>query len=375
MTTAQAELQRAEALHEIGRYEDAAALLTQLLAHDPDHTRAWVALARTELKRQRFKEALEATDQALERHPEYVDALLVRSQAVRFTSGGIAAAEAALREAVRISPEFWGGYAMLADVVFRRALVRFAQESGKKELAREDMPALAEEGAALAREAIRLGPEEVYAYETALFIAQMSGAEEDADEFERAILRIDPTHREALARQTAKAAEPDKSLPRRATELYADALAVAPENTSLRSGLDKATFRLLRGTRWLAIACVVAAGVTIDLFATADDPVQRELPLPPGQRIWLLCCMAAIWGFGAWRTYRRLRTGVRLNVRSLIRRDVWARVVVGQASFTTLCALLITQVPWTDRSWPQILFWSGLVVPWLTISYDHRRTR
>ncbi|MEU3883736.1 tetratricopeptide repeat protein [Streptomyces californicus] len=374
MTTAPNELERAWALYELGRYDEAVTRLTALLTEDPDHTRAWGALARAHLKRYRYKEALEASDQALRCDPEYVDALLVRSEAVRQTGGGIAAAEETLREAVRVAPQFWGGYAMLADIVFRRDLLRCAHEAGTNELTPEIKAAVPAEGADLAREAIRLGPEEVYAYEVALFIAQMSGAEEDSDQFERAILRLDPTHPGALSRQTAKAARAEESLARRATDLYADALSVAPDNAALRGGLDKATFRLLRGTRWLAIACVLAAGVTVDLFATADDPVQRELPLPLGQRIWLLCIMALIWGFGAWRVYRRLRTGARLNVRSLIRRDRWARVVVGQASFTTLCALLIGQVPWTDRTWPQVLFWSGLVVPWLTISYDRRRT-
>ncbi|MCX4825683.1 hypothetical protein OG883_38745 [Streptomyces sp. NBC_01142] len=106
-----------------------------------------------------------------------------------------------------MTPQFWGSYAMLADVVFRRSVVRFAQEQGKKEIKPEEMPALAEEATALAREAIRLGPEEIYAYETALLIAGFSGAKEDADQFERAILRLDPSHPGALERQTAKAAK------------------------------------------------------------------------------------------------------------------------------------------------------------------------
>ncbi|MER6617844.1 hypothetical protein [Streptomyces xantholiticus] len=58
-----------------------------------------------------------------------------------------------------------------------------------------------------------------------------------------------------------------------------------------------------------------------------------------------------------------VRKGVQLNIRSLVRRGRWARIVLGQAALTSLCALLISQIPWTGRSVPEFLFWTGLVVP------------
>jgi hypothetical protein len=85
--------------------------------------------------------------------------------------------------------------------------------------------------------------------------------------------------------------------------------------------------------------------------------------------------MVAIWGFGALLRYYRMRKGVQLNIRSLVRRGRWARIALGQAALTTLCALLISQIPWTGRSVPEFLFWVGLVVPLSTMAYDRRKTR
>lgn len=378
VTTVRRDLERAEALYETGRYEEAKALLAEWLARDADDARAWTALARCHMKTGEPDSAVEATGEALRSDPQYVDAYLVRSRALRASSkgGGMGEQEALLREAIRIDPQFWGSYTMLADVVYKRGLYEFLRAQGNREVRTGEVPAaVAEEAAALAREAIRLGPEEIHAYETALLIADFSGADEDADQLERAILRLDPSHPDALARQTAKAAKAAETGATRATTLYADGLAVAPDNSALRRGLDKATFRLLRGTRWLALACLVAAGLMIDLFATAKDPALRQLPVPLGNRLWLLVVMGAIWGLGAWRRYRKLRSGVQLNMRRVIRQDLWARIVLGQATWTMLCALLISQVPWTERSVPQLVFWAGLLVPLSTMSYDHRKTQ
>ncbi|HEX5595560.1 MAG TPA: hypothetical protein VFX61_05990, partial [Micromonosporaceae bacterium] len=135
----------------------------------------------------------------------------------------------------------------------------------------------------------------------------------------------------------------------------------------------RATYRLLRGTRWLALICLAAAGATVDLFPVDGEP-GRDLPVPLGNRLWTLAIMAAVWGFGAWRRYRRLRTGVQLNVRSLVRQHRWAQIVLAQAGVAMLCALLISQVPWTDRALPQVLFWVGLVPTLATVWFDRNRS-
>ena len=72
---------------------------------------------------------------------------------------------------------------------------------------------------------------------------------------------------------------------------------------------------------------------------------------------------------------RRRRAGVRLNVQSLIRRRRWARIVVAQAVWAMLCAMLITQVPWEERTLPQVLLWAGIAPTFATIWFDRNKTR
>ncbi|MFF7123680.1 hypothetical protein [Streptomyces sp. NPDC008240] len=136
--------------------------------------------------------------------------------------------------------------------------------------------------------------------------------------------------------------------------------------------LDDASYRLLRGVRWLAGLCVGLAAAGLDLFATDGHP-QRALPLPVGQRLWDLVPMAAVWAVGALLRCRRLRRGVRYHLRSLINRRRWPRIVLGQAAWAMFCALLLTQIPWTDRAVPQIIFWAGLVPTAATIWFDRRK--
>ncbi|MFF2513635.1 hypothetical protein [Streptomyces sp. NPDC058086] len=225
-----------------------------------------------------------------------------------------------------------------------------------------------------AREAIRLGPEEVGVYETLWKIAAVAGGRNAMDALEHYILRLDPTHEFALSQQTAKAAKAPGTKASEAAALYADALAAVPGSTSLSHGLDRATYRLLRGTRRLALLCLALAGAMADLLAVEGE-VQKALPMPLGTRLRSLVPMTAIWAFGARRRYRTLRTGVRLNLSSLVRRGFWARIVLGQAAWAILCALVITQLPWTQRPVPQVLFWAGMSPTADTIWFDQAKTK
>ncbi|MFI1452198.1 hypothetical protein [Streptomyces roseus] len=125
--------------------------------------------------------------------------------------------------------------------------------------------------------------------------------------------------------------------------------------------------------RRLALLCLVMAAVTVDVFPAGGGA--KELPVHPGTRLWALALMAVMWGFGTWRRYRRLRTGAQPAVFALVRRSFRSRVVLGQATWATLCALLLVAVPWSERAVPQVLFWLALVPNLLSITHDRDKVR
>ncbi|WP_329025623.1 MULTISPECIES: tetratricopeptide repeat protein [unclassified Streptomyces] len=364
-------VERANLLTSLKRYAEARELMAQRLAEDPEDILAWIELARTHLgDEENGAKALAATERALALNPEHVGALLMHARALR-VGGRFPETEGVLREVIRLSPDYWFGYARLADWLWRIRVISSGKASGRQ-VGREEMRAALREAEPIAQEAIRLGPEEVYAYEVAWSIADMSGDSAAAGRMDEAILRLDPQHEYALARRTREAATAPGVKAAEAATLYADALASTPASAPMRQGLDAASYRLLRGLRWLALLCLALAAAGIDLFQT-DGETQRELPLVLGQRLWDLVPMAAVWALGAVLRYRRLRAGIRVNLHSLIRRLAWARVVLGQAAWAMLCALLITQVPWTERTVPIVLFWAGLVPSLATMWFDRPR--
>lgn len=374
MTELNSAVEQAQALFDFERYEQARAVLAQHLAENPDDRRAWIEIGHCHLKTEQPEQALHAADEALKLAPEDFFALILRAKALtRIPDRAWRAAEPVLREAVRADPHHWYGYAMLADAVCRMSLVRYIQANGNHPLPHERDHVL-REATDLAAEALRLGPEEIYTHEIAHQVATFALNTTLADQLDHAILRLDPTHTEALARQTQKAAEAPGVKAARAADLYATGLAAAPDSAKMQRGLDQATYRMLRGVRWLALLCVAFAGSGMDLFAV-EGKVQRDLPLPLGQRLWYLVVATAVWIVGALLRYRRRRAGVQLNVRSLIRRRRWPRIVLAQAAWAMLCALLIAQIPWEERMLPQILFWAGLAPTFATIWFDRKKTR
>ncbi|WP_137989372.1 tetratricopeptide repeat protein [Streptomyces vilmorinianum] len=348
--TTHPQVQQARLLYEMCRPEQSHELIGRRLAEDPDDHQAWVVLGQCLLTLGRPSEALAAGLESLRLEPEYLDAHFVRGVALR-RLGRLPEADAAQRQAIRIDPDAWGPRRQLAELLLELA---------------PDRP---EEALREAREAVRIGPDEAQPWETMYRVASFHERTETAEEAVRQLLRIDPTHTVAVTVSTEREAARPGTSAAKAADTYAAGLAAAPGSDQLRKELDKAVYRMLRGTRWLALLCLVMAGVTADIFPS-DGQEPKELPIHLGTRLWAVCLMAAVWGFGAWRRYRRMRTGAQLTVRALVRREFWPRVVLGQATLATLCALLIVAVPWTDRLVPQILFWLGLVPNLLSITHD-----
>ncbi|MEU9177333.1 tetratricopeptide repeat protein [Streptomyces sp. NPDC048550] len=346
-TTLHPRVEQALELYGMKRREEALALLDRRLAEAPDDHEAWTARARCLTALGRNEEGLDAADQALKLEPELADGHFMRGFALRRMSR-LPEAEQSQHEAIRLAPQSWGPRAQRAEMLI------FV---GTKEEALQE-----------AQEAVRLGPDVVDTWHTMYKVAAFNSRSDLVQESVRQLLRIDPTDQLAVTVVTDREAREPGTSAARAADLYAGALAVAPDSESLRADLDRAVYRMLRGTRWLALLCLVMAAVTIDVFPTGGEA--KELPVHLGTRLWTLTLMAAVWGFGAWRRYRRLRTGAQLTVFALVRRSFWPRVALGQATWATLCALLLVALPWSERTVPQILFWLALVPNLLSISHD-----
>ncbi|MEV7617323.1 tetratricopeptide repeat protein [Streptomyces sp. NPDC089799] len=351
-TTLHPRVEQAIELYDMNRYEEGLALLDRRLAEAPEDHHAWTSRARCLAGLRRYEEGLDAADQALKLEPELADGHFMRGFALR-RMRRLPEAEQAQREAIRLAPERWGPRTERAEMLI------FV---GTKEEALQE-----------AQEAVRLGPDIVDTWHTMYKVAAFNSRSDLVEESIRQLLRIDPTDGLAVSLVAEREARKPGTSAARAADLYAGALAVVPDSEALRSDLDKAVYRMLRGTRWLALLCLVMAAVTVDVFPTGGEA--KELPVPLGTRLWALALMAVVWGFGAWRRYRRLRTGAQLSVFALVRRSFWPKVVLGQATWATLCALLLVALPWSERTVPQVLFWLALVPNLLSITHDRNRVR
>ncbi|MFI7275724.1 tetratricopeptide repeat protein [Streptomyces sp. NPDC049879] len=373
MSTDQA-VERAEALVSLKRYEEARALLARRVAEAPDDIRAWTELARCLRDLGSMDEAVAATGEALRLAPEDVNALVLHAQLLQRSGAGLEAAIQPLREAVRVRPDYWYSWSVLADYVMRQSMLRVARERNLRKLTAEDVAPVSAEAVALADEGLRLAPDQVYAYEIRRFVAGMTGDRATADAMDLAILRIDPSNSTALSNRTRQAADAPGVRAAEAADLIADGLGAAPDSRSMQSALDAATYRLLRGTRWLALLCLAFAGLALGV-GPSDGENAQDLPLSLGQRLWDVLVFAVIWAVGALLRYRRRRKGVRLNVRSLLHRDGWARLAAGQAVAVTVCAAVMVLIPWTERDVPRVVFWVALVTTLLTMYVDRARVR
>lgn len=336
---------RADLLLEVGRYDEARELLARRLADAPSDARAWTRMSRCHSAAGEGAEAERALDQALAHHPDYAYAHILRSYLFHGAPNWPKAL-AAGREAVRCAPDEWSAHVALA-----RAMAHpFHQWSDALEVAYE---------------AVRLAPDEPQAHHAVYAYAYLLKKQDVVESSARAALAVDPecgwAHK-ALAE--ARAADPTAKLSEVA-DSYATALSVLPQDREMQQALHGAVYRMLRGTRWLALLCVAIAGVSGRLFPGAGDVT--DLPAPLGTRLYALAVMGAVWGFGAWRRYRGMRTGVRLSFAMFVRTNFWAKVAVGQAAWCTLCAVVVVAAPWTDRLVPQILFWLALLPTLLTI--------
>ncbi len=343
-------LRRAELLLDTGRRAEAGALLSLMVAENPDDPGAWTLLGRAHLENGHAEAALSALDEAVRLAPDEHLILYLRGYALGLLDRD-AEAEESLRAAIRVAPHAGITYAVLSQLLRGR-------------------PGRGPEAYELAVEAVRREPELAEAHLAVCLAAAVLGDDRTCEQALRETLRLDPGHEAALTMNTMIRA--GRTTPGRATTLISDTLAANPHLTSLVPQLDQASYRLLRGMRALALVCLLLAGVVTDLFPTEGERA-ATLPVDLPERFWAVAVMGVTWGLTAVVRFRRLRTGARLRVRTLVRRGRWSRVVAAQTLLLMLGALVIVLPPWTDRSLPEAAFLIGLVPTMATILFDRKR--
>lgn len=165
-------MQRARALLEVRRFDDAGAVLRGAVAHHPNSPELWRVLAHAELGADNLQQALRAAEEAIAHGPEDEWSHRLASTALRRLGHAEQSVHHA-REAVRIEPDNWLALGALA-----RSLTA----------TRSDLP----EARAAAHRALALAPDQLEAHLTVGIVAAAARERSEAEAAFRRALAINP---------------------------------------------------------------------------------------------------------------------------------------------------------------------------------------
>lgn len=237
-------VERARALLDAGRPEEAARLLATTGADDAEGS---LLLAQAHLERGAYADAVAAAERAAALAPEAEAPHRLRSFALA-RSGRPAEALAAAREAVRREPGDWRAHVACA-------------------LAASDVPGGYAEGWAAGNEAVRLAPHEADAHFAVGVVALGAGDTARAGQAFRAALAIDPGH--AGARNNLALVDLRRNRLGRAAAGFAAAAAMDPGLDLARHNIAHAAALAVRNLHWGLFG---AAYLVRFLAGDADEP-------------------------------------------------------------------------------------------------------
>ncbi|MFJ3584984.1 tetratricopeptide repeat protein [Streptomyces sp. NPDC090127] len=286
---------RADALFDVGRYEQAAGLVAQHLATDPEDPAALVLLARCQHRLGREKEALDTVERALRAEPDALPGWLMRTH-VLLALKRYEEAEQAARHAVELAPQYWGSHYALGTVLDR---------SVRTERRREAYEA--------ARTAVALAPEESDAHFLVGLTAQRTGNHQVAQQAYETALRLNPESSEAhnnlsllhLRRRWLRRGAWTK-----AAEGFVESAALDIDDRQARYNLETMAWGAAAGARWVAwlghLAALTGAAALYDRAARAGsggaDPVA-----------YAVAAAVLVAGWGGWAVWTARRVPPRLR--------------------------------------------------------------
>ncbi|WP_326807789.1 MULTISPECIES: tetratricopeptide repeat protein [unclassified Streptomyces] len=351
-------VEKAELLLDADRPEEAATLLAQRIAEEPDDAAAWTRLVLAHLDTKEPERALEAARRAVELAPELPYAHRMLTLAL-LGCRRIDEAIAPAREAVRLEPESWMTHYTLAQALARIPGPRTP----------ESIVACLEEALVVAREGVRRAPEEPRTHHQVAFVLQASGKGEEALAPLREALRLDPA--DARTRSTLVSLEQrlGKAKLTDVISAEADQQAAEPQNDNVRHNLDVRYHALLRRTRWIALLCLLVAVLNAQVYPSDDE--MRKLPVDLGGRMYGLGIVVVICALTAVIAWRRLPRGSWRGMRRLCRRSTVVRLVPLSVAWCLLCAVALLVVAWTDRTPMRWITHAGWAVTLVAMYGDH----
>lgn len=329
-------LQQADALFDLGRYEQAAALAAQHLVGNPDDATALVLLARCRHHLGDEQQALTGIEEALRVEPDSVSAWQMRAH-VLLALKEYQQAESSARRVVELAPQHWTSHYTLGAVLSqgaRRKHWRAAYES--------------------ARTAVALAPEESDAHFLVGLTAHQTGNHRVALQAYETALRLDPDSSQAHNGLSLLLLRRRRLRPgswTRAAEGFVQSAALDLKDRQARFNLETMAWGTVVGSRWVALAGTIAVSLGsahLRAGAAGTDAL-----------VTCLACAAVLVGsWGGWLLFQARRVPPRLR-RPLLLVARGSRQVLGMAFAV---ALLVVHAPLALMLWRSAVF-SALAIP------------
>ncbi|MFD7028377.1 tetratricopeptide repeat protein [Streptomyces sp. NPDC059917] len=329
-------LRQADALFDLGRHEQAAALAARHLAGSPDDPTALTLLARCRHRLGDDQEALAAVEHALRVAPDSVSAWLLRTH-VLLALQHHARAEESARRAVELAPQLWASHYTLGSVLDRGARRKHRRAAH-----------------ASARTAVALAPEESDAHVLLGLTAHHTRDFRVARQAYETALRLDPDNSTAhnnlaLLLLHRRWLRPGSWT--RAARGFVRSAALDRDDRHGRFNLERMAWGTLMGSRWVAFAGSIAVALGsahLRAGATGADALAT----------FLTCAALLVGGWGGWLWWQARRVPPDLR-RTLLLVARGCRPVVGM---TVPLVLLVVHAAVALALWRSALF-SAFAIP------------
>jgi tetratricopeptide (TPR) repeat protein len=343
-------LQRAGALCELRRFPEAAALLRETIAGEPQRHEAWSWLAAAELGAGNHQPALGAAERAIALDPDAEWPRRLASTALRLL-GRIEESVGHAREAVRLDPGGWYTHTTLA-----RSLAKHGP----------DLP----EALAAAERAVALGPDRAEAHITAGVVAATAGDRAAAETAFRRALAIDPqsgvAHSELARLRMGGGRRANPTGLAEAATGFARSIAVDPHTASARRNLELVLRVFLAKMSYFIF---IDAYLVARIGSSSGQPLARLLPI----------ALFAIPAGYAWRFLARLSGNLREYLLRLPLQDGKIGLAVALEVLAVACLLAGALVPQSSRTGlaggAAAAALVGRVVLWTQVEHSSRVAR